>query len=133
MSQGAVTCFLGVVALSAVINSPVAANEEFTPERIPGESIANIDSRFLKRFHHLLTDYALREHQCTRPLIMDSRIMRYSRLDKSENPPRLTGPVHEQWKVMACGKKFLFYLGIKPSADGQRGMDVATVSRVVDW
>jgi len=131
-----VSSLLWTVCASLLINSMssvVFANEYIGPDSIPGESIANSDVKFLKRFHHLLVDYSKRVHQCTRPLVMDTKIVQYSKFDNSVEPPILTGPIHEQWKVTACGKKFFFYLGIAPSEENEQDVVIATVSKEVEW
>lgn len=111
----------------------IYASDNITPETIPGASIANSNILFMKRFHGLLLEYSKRAHQCSRPFVFDTEIVQYNEMDKTVNPPVLTGPIHEQWKVTACGKKFLFFLGIAPSNENQQDIMIATMSREVDW
>jgi len=101
--------------------------------KVPGESVANVAPHFMKHFQQSLMDYSLRVHQCSNPNVIDTKLMQYSPINTSQTIPVLTGPIHEQWKILACGHKFYYYVGIAPDDQQENELLFATVFKELDW
>ncbi len=128
-----------VIATLIVIlsNSAISADPEFNTtkqvEQIPGDSIANAAPLFMKQFQQSLLEYSQRAHHCSIPSVIETKIMHFSPIDTSEAIPILTGPIHEQWKILACGNKFYYYVGVAPDEQDQTKLVFATVFKESDW
>ncbi len=100
---------------------------------VPGESIANAAPLFMKRFQESLLEYSQRAHHCSNPAVIETRIMHFSSIDTSQEIPIMTGPIHEQWKILACGNKFYYYVGVAPDEQDHSTLVFAAVFKESDW
>ena len=125
---------LFILLLSHAINA--TANEFNTThqaQNVPGDSVANSTPIFMKRFRKMLVEYSQRAHQCSNPSVIETQVMFFSPIDTTESIPLLTGPIHEQWKILACGNKFYYFVGVAPDERDHNLLVFATVFKESDW
>jgi len=126
-----------IVLILLLSNTAISAEKEFNTtaqvDKVPGNSVANSTPLFMKRFRELLVEYSLRAHQCSTPSVIETQVMHFSPIDTSDPIPLLTGPIHEQWKILACGNKFYYYVGVAPDEQNHNSLVFASVFKESDW
>ncbi len=125
---------LFIILLSNTINATETEfNTTLQVQNVPGNSVANTTPVFMKQFRTMLVEYSKRAHQCSNPSVIETEVMFFSPIETTDSIPLLTGPIHEQWKILACGNKFYYFVGVAPDEKDHHSLVFATVFKEAEW